>query len=101
MTLIERLDSMVKMRKAAQKMFVSSITDGEEINEGVYPSLIENVWISDQISIPAVQIFTDNIQAVAKRVHCNIISTKTVDYFVYDDIAFFKYMGGDFDALHS
>ena len=100
MTLIERLDSMVKMRKAAQKMLVSSITDGEEINEGVYPSLIENVWISDQISIPAVQIFTDNIQAVAKRVHCNVIITNTVDYFVYDDIAFFKYMGGDFDALH-
>ena len=101
MTVRERLDVMARMRKAAQKMLVTSITDGEEINEGVYPSLIENVWISDQVSIPAVQIFTDNIQAVAKRVHCNVISTKTVDYFVYDDIAFFKSMGGDFDALHS
>lgn len=94
MTLTERLDIMVKMRKAAQKMLVSSFTDGDEICEGVFPFLIDNVWLSDQVSIPAVQIFADNIQAVAKRVRCNVVSTETVDYFVYGDIAFFKYKGG-------
>ena len=97
MTVRERLDAMVDMAVMEQKM--EKTQKYGTVTDGVYPMMTCEVWTSDGI-ISGVQIFPPDIHAVAKEVGAEVLETKTESYFMYKNIAFFKYMGGDFDALH-
>lgn len=97
MTLIERLNIMVDMALMEQKMKETQLYD--TVTDGVYPMMTGDVWTPDGI-ISGVQIFPPDIHAVAKEVGAEVLENGTESYFMYKNIAFFKYMGGDFNALH-
>lgn len=97
MTVKERLDDMVVMALMEQKMKKTQLYD--TVTDGVYPMMTGDVWTPDG-TISGVQIFPPDINAVAKEVGAEVLENGTESYFMYKNIAFFKYMGGDFDALH-
>lgn len=91
MTLIERLNIMVDMALMEQKM--KKTQKYGTVTEGVYPMMIGDVWTFDG-AISGVQIFTPDIWAVAKEVGAEVLENGTESYFMYKNIAFFKYKGG-------
>lgn len=97
MTLIERLNIMADMALMEQKM--KETQEYGTVTEGVYPMMIDDVWTFDG-AISGVQIFPPDIHAVAKEVGAEVLENGIESYFIYKNIAFFKYMGGDFNALH-
>mgnify|MGYP000454670074 FL=1 len=97
MTLIERLNIMADMALMEQKM--KETQEYGTVTEGVYPMMIGDVWTFDG-AISGVQIFPPDIHAVAKEVGAEVLENGIESYFIYKNIAFFKYMGGDFNALH-
>ena len=98
MTVKERLDAMADMAVMEQKM--RETQEYGTVTDGVYPMMTSEVWTSDGI-ISGVQIFPPDIHAVAEEVGAEVLENGIELYFMYKNIAFFKYMGGDFDALHS
>ena len=98
MTIRERLDAMVDMAVMEQKM--KKTQKYGTVTDGVYPMMTGDVWTSGG-TISGVQIFPPDIHAVAEEVGAEVFENGTESYFMYRNIAFFKYMGGDFDALHS
>lgn len=97
MTVKERLDAMADM--AVMELKMKETQEYGTVTDGVYPMMTGDVWTSGG-TISGVQIFPPDIHAVAKEVGAEVLETKTESYFVYKNIAFFKYMGGDFNALH-
>lgn len=97
MTVKERLDDMVVMALTELKM--KKTQECGTVTEGVYPMMISDVWTFDG-AISGVQIFPPDIHAVAKEVGAEVLENGIESYFIYKNIAFFKYMGGDFNALH-
>lgn len=91
MTLIERLNIMVDMALMEQKMKETQLYD--TVTDGVYPMMTGNVWTSGGRTL-GVQIFTPDIWAVAKEVGAEVLENGTESYFMYKNIAFFKYKGG-------
>ena len=91
MTLIERLNIMVDMALMEQKM--KKTQKYGTVTEGVYPMMIGDVWTFDG-AISGVQIFPPDIHAVAKEVGAEVLENETESYFMYKNIAFFKYKGG-------
>ena len=91
MTLIERLNIMVDMALREQKM--KKTQKYGTVTEGVYPMMIGDVWTFDG-AISGVQIFPPDIHAVAKEVGAEVLENGTESYFMYKNIAFFKYKGG-------
>lgn len=91
MTLIERLNIMVDMAVKEQKMKETQVYD--TVTEGVYPMMTGDVRIPGRM-ILGVQIFPPDIHAVAKEVGAEVLETETESYFMYKNIAFFKYKGG-------
>lgn len=91
MTLIERLNIMVDMALMEQKM--KKTQKYGTVAEGVYPMMIGDVWTFDG-AISGVQIFPPDIHAVAKEVGAEVLENGTESYFMYKNIAFFKYKGG-------
>lgn len=91
MTLIERLNIMVDMALMEQKM--KKTQKYGTVTEGVYPMMIGDVWTFDG-AISGVQIFPPDIHAVAKEVGAEVFENGTESYFMYKNIAFFKYKGG-------
>lgn len=98
MTIKERLDAMAEM--ALMELKMKKTQECGTVTEGVYPMMIGDVWTFDG-AISGVQIFPPDIHAVAKEVGAVVLKNEAEQYFVYKNIAFFKYVGGDFDALHS
>ena len=97
MTVRERLDAMVDM--ALMELKMKETQEYGTVTDGVYPMMTGDVWTSDGI-ISGVQIFSPDIHAVAEEVGAEVLENGTELYFMYKNIAFFKYIGGDFDALH-
>lgn len=97
MTVKERLDAMVDMASMEQKMRETQKYD--TITDGVYPMMTGDVWTPDGI-ISGVQIFPPDIHAVAKEVGAEVLENGAESYFMYKNIAFFNYNGGQFNALH-
>lgn len=97
MTVKERLDAMADM--ALMELKMKKTQEYGTVTEGVYPMMTSDAWPSDYATTN-VQIFTPDIWAVAKEVGAEVIDSDYGLYFMYKNIAFFKYMGGDFDALH-
>lgn len=97
MTLIERLNIMVDMALMEQKM--KKTQKYGTVTEGVYPMMIGDVWTFDG-AISGVQIFPPDIHAVAKEVGAEVFENGTESYFMYKNIAFFKYKRGGLNALH-
>ena len=91
MTVKERLDAMVDMAVMEQKM--EKTQKYGTVTDGVYPMMTCEVWTSDGI-ISGVQIFSPDIHAVAKEVGAEVLENGTELYFMYKNIAFFKYKGG-------
>lgn len=91
MTLIERLNIMVDMALMEQKM--KKTQKYGTVTEGVYPMMIGDVWTFDG-AISGVQIFPPDIHAVAKEVGAEVLENEIESYFMYKNIAFFKYKGG-------
>lgn len=91
MTLIERLNIMVDMALMEQKMKETQLYD--TVTDGVYPMMTGNVWTSGGRTL-GVQIFPPDIHAVAKEVGAEVLENGTESYFMYKNIAFFKYKGG-------
>ena len=91
MTLIERLNIMVDMALMEQKM--KKTQKYGTVTEGVYPMMIGDVWTFDG-AISGVQIFPPDIHAVAKEVGAEVLENGTESYFMYKNIACFKYKGG-------
>lgn len=97
MTVRERLDAMADMALMEQKMKETQLYD--TVTDGVYPMMTGGVWTSDG-TISGVQIFPPDIHAVAKEVGAEVLENGTELYFMYKNIAFFSYNGGQFNALH-
>lgn len=97
MTVRERLDAMVDMADMEQKMKETQVYN--TATDGVYPIMTGGVWTPGRM-ILGVQIFPPDIHAVAKEVGAEVLENGIESYFIYKNIAFFKYMGGDFNALH-
>ena len=97
MTIKERLDAMVDMADMELKM--RETQKYGTVTDGIYPMMTGDVWTSGG-AISGVQIFPPDIHAVAKEVGAEVLETKTESYFVYKNIAFFKYKGGVPNALH-
>lgn len=91
MTVKERLDDMVVMALMEQKM--KETQEYGTVTEGVYPMMISDVWTFDGV-ISGVQIFPPDIHAVAKEVGAEVLENGIESYFIYKNIAFFKYKGG-------
>lgn len=91
MTVKERLDAMADMAVMEQKM--RETQEYGTVTDGVYPMMTGNVWTSDG-TISGVQIFPPDIHAVAEEVGAEVLENGTELYFMYKNIAFFKYKGG-------
>lgn len=91
MTVKERLDAMVDM--ALKELKMKETQEYGTVTEGVYPMMTSDVWTSDEI-LSGVQIFPPNIYDVAKEVGAVVLESETEQYFMYKDVAFFKYKGG-------
>lgn len=97
MTVKERLDAMVDM--AVMELKMKETQECGTVTEGVYPMMIGDVWTFDG-AILGVQIFPPDIHAVAKEVGAEVFENGTESYFMYKNIAFFKYKRGGLNALH-
>lgn len=97
MTVRERLDAMVDM--AVMELKMKETQECGTVTEGVYPMMTGDVWTSGGI-ISGVQIFPPDIHAVAKEVGAEVLENGAESYFMYKNIAFFSYNGGQFNALH-
>lgn len=91
MTVRERLDAMADMALMEQKM--KETQEYGTVTDGVYPMMTGDVWTSDGI-ISGVQIFPPDIHAVAKEAGAEVLENEIESYFMYKNIAFFKYKGG-------
>lgn len=91
MTVKERLDAMVDM--ALMELEMRDTQEYGTVTDGVYPMMTSDVWIPDN-AITGVQIFPPNIYDVAKEVGAVVLENETEQYFMYKNIAFFKYKGG-------
>lgn len=91
MTVRERLDAMVDM--ALMELKMEKTQEYGTVTDGVYPMMTGNVWTSGGRTL-GVQIFTPDIWAVAKEVGAEVLENGTESYFMYKNIAFFKYKGG-------
>lgn len=91
MTVRERLDAMADM--AVMELKMKKTQEYGTVTEGVYPMMIGDVWTFDG-AISGVQIFPPNIYDVAKEVGAVVLENETEQYFMYKDVAFFKYKGG-------
>lgn len=91
MTVRERLDVMADMALTELKM--KKAQEYGTVTDGVYPMMTGDVWTSDGI-ISGVQIFPPDIHAVAKEAGAEVLENEIESYFMYKNIAFFKYKGG-------
>jgi hypothetical protein len=91
MTVKERLDDMADMAVMEKKM--RKTQKYGTVTDGVYPMMTGEVWTPDG-TISGVQIFPPDIHAVAKEVGAEVLENETESYFMYKNIAFFKYKGG-------
>ncbi len=82
---------MADMAVMEQKMKETQVYD--TVTDGVYPMMTGDVWTSSGIRL-GVQIFPPNIYDVAKEVGAVVLESETEQYFMYKDVAFFKYKGG-------
>ena len=97
MTVRERLDAMADM--AAMELKMRETQEYGTVTDGVYPMMTGDVWTSGG-TISGVQIFPPDIHAVAEEVGAEVLENGTELYFMYKNIAFFKYKGGVPNALH-
>lgn len=91
MTVKERLDDMADMAVMEKKM--RKTQKYGTVTDGVYPMMTGEVWTPDG-TISGVQIFPPDIHAVAEEVGAEVLENGTESYFMYKNIAFFKYKGG-------
>lgn len=91
MTVKERLDAMADMAAMEKKM--RKTQKYGTVTDGVYPMMTGEVWTPDG-TISGVQIFPPDIHAVAEEVGAEVLENGTESYFMYKNIAFFKYKGG-------
>lgn len=97
MTVKERLDAMADM--AVMELKMKETQKYDTVTDGIYPMMTGDVWTPGGRTL-GVQIFSPDINAVAKEVGAEVLENETESYFMYKNIAFFKYMGGDSNALH-
>ena len=97
MTVRERLDAMADMALMEQKM--KETQEYGTVTDGVYPMMTSDT-LTPNNAITSVQIFPPDIHAVAKEVGAEVLENETESYFMYKNIAFFKYKGGVPNALH-
>lgn len=91
MTIRERLDAMADMAVMEQKM--KKTQEYGTVTDGVYPMMTSDILTPDN-AITSVQIFPPDIHAVAEEVGAEVLENGAELYFMYKNIAFFKYKGG-------